>query len=303
MINLYQINYPLILDGGLSNVLEDQGCDLRHKLWSAKLIKTNPETIIKAHLSYLEAGADCITTSGYQATVKGFMDLGETMEQAKKLLLKSVEMAEEARDQFLGSANISRKIYIAASMGPYGAFLADGSEYRGDYSISETDLKKFHSDRIRVLASSKADFFAFETIPSLVEINILSELLMNSVKPSWISFSCRDELHLNDGHKISDAIHILANHPTVFAIGVNCTPPKFVSDIIRIIKSIAPGKRIIVYPNSGEVYDAKSKSWQGISDPDLFLDMAREWMEMGADILGGCCRIGPGHIQKIQGLR
>lgn len=283
-------------------MLEDQGCDLRHKLWSAKLIKTNPEAIVTAHLSYLKAGAQCITSSGYQATLKGFMDLGETAEQAKKLMLRSVELAEEARDIFLGSTNVNHKIYIAASMGPYGAFLADGSEYRGDYSISETELKKFHSERIRILDSSKADFFAFETIPSLVEIKILSELLINAARPSWISFSCRDELHLNDGHKISDAIHILAHHPTVFAIGVNCTPPKFVSEIIRIIKSIAPEKRIIVYPNSGEVYDAKSKLWQGISDPDRFLAMASEWMEMGADILGGCCRIGPDHIKKIQGL-
>lgn len=284
-------------------MLEDQGCDLRHKLWSAKLIKTNPEAIVTAHLSYLKAGAQCITSSGYQATLKGFMDLGETVEQAKKLMLVSVELAEEARDIFLGSTNVNPKIYIAASMGPYGAFLADGSEYRGDYSVSETELKKFHSERIQILESSNADFLAFETIPSLFEIKILSELLLNSSKLSWISFSCRDELHLNDGHKIRDAVQILAQHPKVFAIGVNCTAPKYISKIIQIIKNTGPDKKIIVYPNSGEVYNAESKSWQGISDPDLFLSMAREWLETGADILGGCCRIGPDHIKKIQRLK
>ena len=284
-------------------MLEDQGCDLRHKLWSAKLIKTNPDAIVSAHLSYLKAGAQCITTSGYQATLKGFMDLGETMEQAKKLMLRSVELAEEARDIFLGSTNVNHKIYIAASMGPYGAFLADGSEYRGDYSVSETALKKFHSERIKILESSNADFLAFETIPSLIEIKILSDLLINSPKPAWMSFSCKDEFHLNDGHKISAAVQFLARHPKIFALGVNCTAPKYISKIIQIIKNAGSDKRIIVYPNSGEVYNAESKSWQGISDPDLFLTMAREWLEMGADILGGCCRIGPDHIKKIQGLK
>jgi len=302
MIKLKSIKYPLILDGGMSNVLEDQGCDLNHKLWSAKIIETHPQAIVNCHLSYLEAGANCITTAGYQATVKGFMELGYGLTAAKQLVLRSVELAEKARSEFLTNSIVKDSIYIAASMGPYGAYLADGSEYRGAYTISEKELASFHLEQIKILDASNADFLAFETIPSLVEIKALSGLLIDTVKPAWVSFSCKDDLYLNDGEKISEAAKILANHPSVFAIGVNCTAPKHITSIIQTLKNSAPDKRVIVYPNSGEVYLADSKSWQGISDPNLFQTMAKEWFESGADILGGCCRIGPDHIRKIKAL-
>ena len=302
MIKLKSIKYPLILDGGMSNVLENQGCDLNHKLWSAKIIETNPQAIVNCHLTYLEAGANCITTAGYQATVKGFMELGFGLKEAKQLVLKSVELAEKAKSEFLTKNKINDNIFIAASMGPYGAYLADGSEYRGAYTISEKELESFHLEQIKILDASNADFLAFETIPSLVEIKVLSGLLIDTVKPAWVSFSCKDELYLNDGEKISKAAKILANHPSVFAIGVNCTAPKYITSIIQTLKNSAPGKRVVIYPNSGEVYRADIKSWQGISDPDLFQRMAEEWFENGADILGGCCRIGPDHIKKIKAL-
>lgn len=283
-------------------MLEKFGCDLNHKLWTAKLIQSNPELILKAHMAYLQAGATCITSAGYQATVEGFMELGENKSQARKLLLRSVDLALKARDLFVLKNQIDTPIYVSASMGPYGAFLADGSEYRGNYKITEQQLRLFHASRIELLASSGADFFAFETIPSIVEVKVLASLLKVTSKPSWISFSCKNELYMNDGSKISDAAKIIANHPTVFAIGVNCTAPKYISKIIKTIKMAAPNKKIIVYPNSGEVYHSKSKSWLGMSHPAAFEKMAIEWNEIGADIIGGCCRIGPEYIDKIKFL-
>ena len=300
---LTKIKYPLILDGGLSNVLEGFGCDLNHRLWSAKLLIDQPELIIRAHLTYLKAGANCISSAGYQASIEGFIKTGLSPLEAEKLILRSVELAEEARDIYLRNNNTEKKIYIAASMGPYGAILADGSEYRGHYAISEKALKDFHAKRIELLATSNADFFAFETIPSLPEVKVLSEVLTLFTKPSWISFSCKDELHLNDGNKISEAAKLLANNANVFAIGVNCTSPKYISAIIDILKQSVPEKKIIVYPNSGEVYHVQSKSWLGVSDPFSFEKMAHEWREKGADIIGGCCRIGPEHIHRIRGLK
>ena len=302
MIKLKNIKYPLILDGGMSNVLEDQGCDLNHKLWSAKIIESNPQAIVNCHLTYLEAGANCITTAGYQATVKGYLELGYGLITAKELVLRSVQLAEKAKSEFLTKNKIKDTIYIAASMGPYGDYLADGSEYNGAYTISEKELESFHVEQIKLLHASNADFLAFETIPSLIEIKVLSRLLIDTVKPAWVSFSCKDELYLNDGEKISEAAKILANHPSVFAIGVNCTAPKYITSIIQNLKNSAPDKRVVVYPNSGEVYLTESKSWQGISDPNLYQRMAEEWFESGADILGGCCRIGPDHIRKIKAL-
>jgi homocysteine S-methyltransferase len=300
---LTKIKYPLILDGGLSNVLEGFGCDLNHRLWSARLLIDEPELILRAHLTYLEAGANLISSAGYQASLEGFIKTGLSPLEAERLILRSVELAEEARDIYLRNNNTEKKIYIAASMGPYGAILADGSEYRGHYAISEKALKDFHAKRIELLATSNADFFGFETIPSMPEVKVLSELLSRFTKPSWISFSCKDELHLNDGNKISEAAKLLVNNTSVFAIGVNCTSPKYISGIIEVLKQSVPEKKIIVYPNSGEVYHVQSKSWLGVSDPFSFEKMAQEWREKGADIIGGCCRIGPDHIQRIRDLK
>lgn len=297
-----QISYPMVLDGGLSNVLEGMGCNLEHPLWTALLIQSNPELILKAHMAYLEAGATCITSSGYQASIEGYMQLGQRKENAEQFILKSVEICLKARQLFLEKTKNNNAVYIAASMGPYGAFLADGSEYTGNYNISDQDLSLFHKSRIDLLQQSGADFFAFETIPSLQELRILLKLLGASSKPSWISFSCKNETFLNDGHKISEAAALIANHPAVFAIGVNCTAPKYITDIIGTLKKYAPDKKIIVYPNSGEVYHVKSKSWFGVSDPEAFEKMALEWNEKGADIIGGCCRIGPEHISRISNI-
>lgn len=297
-----QLSYPIVLDGGLSNVLEGMGCNLEHPLWTALLIQTNPELIIKAHMAYLEAGATCITSSGYQASIEGYMRLGQSKTNAERFIIKSLELCLKARQLFLDKAHNNPVVYVAASMGPYGAFLADGSEYSGAYNLSDQDLHFFHKSRIDLLQPGQADFFAFETIPSLQELKVLSELLNASSKPSWISFSCKDEMYLNDGHKISEAATLFANHPAVFAIGVNCTAPKYITRIIGTLKKYAPDKRIIVYPNSGEVYHVKSKSWFGVSDPKGFEKMALEWNDKGADIIGGCCRIGPDHISRISKL-
>lgn len=297
-----QIKYPLLLDGGLSNVLESQGCDLNHSLWSAKILESQPEEIIKAHLAYLELGARCIITSSYQASIPGFLALGYDQGDAESYILKSVELAEEARSRYMASAQRTSKAFIAASIGPYGAYLADGSEYRGDYSISDENLRDFHLSRINILDSSNADFFACETIPSFQEAQVLAEILKGTGKSAWISFSCKDEHHLNDGTDIAVCTNMFANHPKVFAIGVNCTAPKYISGLIRAIKKRSGSKKIIVYPNSGEVYHAESKTWMGLADPIAFAAMAKEWLELGSDIVGGCCRIGPAHIKNVAGL-
>ena len=294
-----RISYPILLDGGLSNELERQGCNLNQRLWSAKMLETDPEAIITAHLAYLNSGAQCIITSSYQASVPGFLTLGYDQAAAERYILKSVELAEEAIRRFMRSGGNVIRPYIAASIGPYGAFLADGSEYIGNYGISDEKLKDFHLPRVRILDQSNADFFACETIPSFQEAKVLAEILKVTKKSAWISFSCRDEHHLNDGTDIGECAVLFAKHPKVFAMGVNCTAPKYISGLIRYLKKRSGSKRIVVYPNSGEVYNAESKSWMGLSDPNVFAEMAKEWIELGSDIIGGCCRIGPEHIKSI----
>lgn len=297
--NLLVENPPFIIDGGLSNVLEEQGWDLNHKLWTANLLEKNPDAIIGAHLLYIKSGAQCITTSSYQASIPGLIAFGYNKNAAEKLILKSIQLAEIAINMALDSGIIDHKPLIAASIGPFGAYLADGSEYRGDYEISDEALRNFHIERIRLLDTTNADVLACETIPSLQEARVLSDLLFHVDKPSWVSFSCRDEQHVNDGSKIKECVSIFRNHPLVFAVGVNCTAPKYISGIIEHIKASKVGKKIIVYPNSGEAYNAKTKAWQALSEPVNFVEMSKEWIELGVSIIGGCCRIGPEHIKSL----
>jgi len=295
MINMH----PLIIDGGLSNQLEKQGHNLNHKLWSAKLLESEPQAIIKAHLAYLEAGAQCITTASYQASIPGFMSIGYDMATAESLIMKSVHLAEKAIDQFHVKAI---KPIIAASVGPYGAYLADGSEYNGNYCVSEETLIEFHENRIRLLDQSNADILACETIPSLKETIVLSNILKNVNKQTWVSFSCKDEFHINDGTPIKDCVNILSDHPNVFSIGVNCTAPEYITGLVKSIKRKIKNKRIIVYPNSGDVYDAKSKTWSRSLDSISIQTMVKEWIKLGVDIIGGCCGIGPEQIRTISEL-
>ena len=293
------IKYPLVLDGGLSNQLDSQGCDLNHRLWSARLLETDPQAIKQAHQAYLEAGARCIITSSYQASVPGFMTLGHDRASAEAFIRKSTALAREAVNDFISAHPDQNLPLVAASIGPYGAYLADGSEYRGNYGLPDEELVAFHRPRIRLLETTEADFFACETIPSFQEARILGEILTQTEKPAWISFSCRDERHLNDGSSLRECAAVFAFHPRIFAIGVNCTAPKYISPLIRIIKDVSGDKRVVVYPNSGEVYNAASKTWSGTSDPSFFRQMVREWLDLGADIIGGCCRMGPEAIRAI----
>jgi len=290
---------PLIIDGGLSNVLESQGFDLTHKLWSAKLLDSHPEAIIKAHLTYLEAGAQCIITSSYQASIQGFLDAGFDEKTAKQLLLKTVDLAEKAVEDYIRTTESNFRPLIAASIGPYGAYLANGSEYRGDYGVTDEVLQAFHQERLYLLDETNADFFACETIPSYQEAKILATILKKTAKPAWISFSCKDGRHINDGTKMADAVSLLQDHPNVFAIGVNCTEPKYISSLIKIIKTNAPSKRVVIYPNAGLAYDATTKTWSGTASPDTFVAETKEWVDLGADIIGGCCQIGPKYIEEI----
>ncbi len=297
-----QLDYPVLIDGGLSNQLRDQGCDINHKLWTAKLLDENPKSIVDAHLAYLQAGAEVLITSSYQASVEGFVSQGHSQSRAIELILLTVELAREAENQFRKTFNAGQRILIAASIGPYGAFLADGSEYTGNYSVSDAELTGFHSERIKILEKSSADFFACETIPSYREACVLNELLRISSKFSWVTFSCRDSDFLHDGTRIAEAAGLFETNPKVFAVGVNCTSPEYIPAIICKVAEGCPSKRIVVYPNSGEQYNPQDKSWTGQSASSLFALQMTDWLRNGADIVGGCCRTGPDHIASMSSL-
>jgi homocysteine S-methyltransferase len=300
--DLEAMHYPLVLDGGLSNVLESMGCDLGQRLWSAAMLLTDPDALVRAHLAYLRAGADIITTASYQASIAGFVEAGRSVAEAEALLRRSVELAERARARYRAECPDGADVLIAASIGPYGACLADGSEYTGVYEAGDEELRAFHEPRLRIIAGSGPDLLAFETLPCLREIAILADLLDGVTIPAWFSFCCRDASHLHDGASLSEAIALLKDLPVVFALGANCTAPEYIADVIRLVQEEAPDKRVVVYPNSGEAYDAATGGWRETGEHGDFRRMAAEWIALGADIVGGCCRIGPDHIRSIRRL-
>jgi homocysteine S-methyltransferase len=293
----------LILDGGLASELERAGFDLNDPLWSAKVLLETPDAIGDVHRSYLDAGADCIISASYQATIEGFRARGLSVAASEDAIRKSVQLAIDARDNFWADENIRGdrlQPLVAASVGPYGAFLADGSEFTGVYGLDEKSLVDFHRRRWQILSSTGADLLACETIPSLREARALARLLGETPdRWAWFSFSCRDGEHISDGTPIVQCVRELAAVPRVAAIGVNCTAPAFITSLVEKIRGESETP-IIVYPNSGEGWDANTKTWTGAADPSSFARAAAGWREAGAQLIGGCCRTGP---DDIQGLR
>lgn len=295
--------YPaLVIDGALATELERRGCDLKDKLWSAKVLLEQPDVIRQVHLDYFKAGADCAITASYQATIEGFAKRGLNEKEAIALIQKSVKLAIEARDQFWSDASnrLGRpKPFVAASVGPYGAFLADGSEYRGNYGLTEKELMDFHRPRMQALIEAGADILACETIPCLIEAQAIAKLLKEFPNiTAWVSFTARDERYISEGQAFADCVKQLEDNPQIEAIGINCTSPKYISSLIREARKVT-NKPILAYPNSGETYDAMENDWTGDTVFDSFGEHAREWYEAGARLIGGCCRTTPEDIRVI----
>lgn len=285
----------------MATELEKKGYNLQHKLWSARILLSNPEAIRDVHLSYLEAGADCIISSGYQATIPGFMEEGFLEHEAIKMIEKTVGLAIEARDIYLRNNNRSIRPLVAAGLGPYGAYLADGSEYHGNYEISDDELYHFHRQRWDILKNLNADLLACETIPGIQEARVLRRLIQES-PDTWtmISFSCKNGTHVNDATPLRAITSIFEDCENLAGIGINCTSPEFIGSLIREARKGSPSKYIVVYPNSGENYNAVEKKWYGTSDPLNYCQAAVEWYNKGAQIIGGCCRTGPDYIREIK---
>jgi homocysteine S-methyltransferase len=293
----------LVLDGALATELERRGADLNDPLWSAKYLIERPDIIRSVHLDYFSAGADVATTATYQATFEGFSRRGIGVDQAAQLMRAAVALAVAARDEFwaVESNRVDRlRPLVAASIGPYGALLADGSEYRGHYSATDRILEDFHRPRLAVLASCGADLMACETIPCLREARILARLLAEFPELSaWISFSCQDESHNCEGEDMGACAAQLSASSQITAVGVNCSRPELMTPLLRRMRGHTD-KPLLVYPNSGERYDAKSKQWSGAAGTTGFGHQAREWYAEGARLIGGCCRTTPEDIRGVK---
>ena len=287
-----------VLDGGMASELEYLGAKIDGPLWSAHVLEVAPEKIVAVHRAYIDAGAQCIETASYQVSRMGYAEIGFAPDRADAALLHSVKLAREAAGAFP-----ERRILIAASMGPYGAALHNGAEYHGKYDCSHAELVRFHRQRISPLLSANGieapDLLAFETLPSLGEAQAIGEALAEWPEAAaWFSFTCRDEAHVAHGETLRACANAVAAFPQTVAIGVNCTLPAYIPGLIAELRA-ASEKPVIVYPNSGEGWDAVRRCWTGNGDPASYGAHAREWFAAGAGMVGGCCRTRPEHISLV----
>jgi len=289
----------VVLDGGLATELEQRGADLDHFLWSARLLAEAPDLIRDVHYDYMRAGADVIATATYQASFGGFERAGFDRMQAGRLMRLSVDLAAQARDRFWADPeNRQDRLapLVAASIGPYGACLHDGSEYHGNYGVGRQKLLDFHRPRLDLLAETQADLFAFETIPSYEEADVLLELMGEYPgRAAWLSFSCRDGQRVSHGELFADCAALADSSDQIIAVGINCTPPQHVSALLDTAGKVRTP--LVVYPNSGEHWIAGENRWAGQECSGF---PVRDWYARGARVLGGCCRTGPADIKAMR---
>lgn len=288
----------VMLDGGLSTELELRGADLDHELWSSLVLLDTPELLSEVYSAYLEAGADIISTATYQASLEGFMRAGLDQTQALAKMQKAVYLALEARDSYWQGQDrgSSLKPLVAASLGPYGACLHDGSEYHGNYAMGLEELVRFHRPRVEALADCGADLFAFETIPSLLEGQAIGELLKEFPDISaWISFSCRNGVDVSHGEPFAECANLADHNDQLIAVGVNCTPPENIPSLLKSADAIRTP--LMVYPNSGERWDAARQQWYGEASDSMNPVV---WHALGACLIGGCCRTGADDIRRMK---
>ena len=291
-----------VLDGGLATELEARGHDLSDRLWSARLLLTDPEAIEEVHLAYYRAGARVATTASYQATVPGLTRVGLDRPRALATIRLSARLAQRARERYredIGTAGPDDGLLVAGSLGPYGAMLADGSEYLGDYDPGTAAMRDLHAPRIEALLDAGVDLIAFETIPTVREAQVLVDLLVEAGARGWLSYQCRDARSTAAGEPIEEAVSIADGIESLVAVGLNCTSPRHVSALLAAARP-ATDRSLIAYPNGGDRWDPGGRHWVPSDDTGGFDPVAAAgWRDLGVTWLGGCCGTGPDDIAAL----
>jgi len=294
---------PVALDGGLATELEAAGHDLSDDLWSARLLRDDPAAIEDVHLAYYRAGARVAITASYQASYEGFAREGIPREEATLLLRRSVELARRARerraDEVEAAGEAVPRLLVAASVGPYGAMLADGQEYEGRYGLTREQLAAFHRPRMADLLAAGPDLLAFETIPSQLEAEALVDVLAEHPGvPAWLSYSCRDGAHTCEGQPIEQAVAVAERSREIVAVGLNCTRPEHVDELLTRAAS-ATRLPLVTYPNDGRVWDGPNRCWLGVGAAGFDPATVARWRSLGVRLVGGCCGVGPAGIRDL----
>ena len=304
--NILDTRGVMVIDGSMATALENKGLDLTHKLWTARALAEDPEQVKQVHIDYFRAGADCGITCSYQASIPGLMSCGYTEKEAEDLIRRSVELFLEARGEWWEKeGRTAGRVWplCLAGMGPYGAYLADGSEYTGAYQVSDDELIAFHARRAKLLLDAGADILLFETQPALHEVLLEAQIAEDMGADYWVSFSCRDGKHNGKGEPVAECAAALSHdHPHLKMIGVNCTKPEYIESLIHALRT-GTELPIAVYPNSGEVYDPVTKTWTHAGGELDFGTYALRYMAAGASAVGGCCTTVDQHIRQVSKAR
>lgn len=296
MFTSTELTAPIVLDGGLSTALEQSGVELTGSLWTARLLADEPDRIADAHRAYYRAGARVATTASYQASVDGLVAAGYDAGVARRLLVRSVTIAAAVRDEMRDEMREAQHdLFVAASVGPYGAMLADGSEYRGRYGVSSVQLRDFHGPRLELLAQAGPDLLAVETIPDIDEAQVIVELLDDLDVPAWVSYSVRGAATCA-GQPLSDAFAVLTGHQSVVAAGVNCSDQADVLEAVTTAVTVT-GLPAVAYPNRGGSWVSQTRRWE--YDGPFDVSLVDAWVAAGARLVGGCCGTGPAEVAAI----
>ncbi len=273
------------LDGGLSTALEAQGLAIDGAMWTGELLLSNPEAVTAAHRSFVDAGADIIITGSYQLSFEGGRRSGWTDDDVERALRNSTTAARlAANDDTL----------VAASIGPFGAHLNDGSEFRGNYGVTDRVIREYHDRRLELLLETEPDVLALETMPDLTEVRILLDLIESKSPdmPYWVSFTVSESGAISGGGTFAEACALVENYANAMAVGINCSPLAVITPTLSVVETDLP---FIVYPNAGQTWDSDAMAWVGVPEfaTQLHVD---EWVRLGARIVGGCCGYGPADI-------
>ena len=203
-----------------------------------------------------------------------------------------------------GKEHPEEPVLVAGGLGPYGAYLADGSEYTGAYGIDileDPGFQEVHLPRIEVLVGEGIDLFALETLPRLDEARALASMV-TALAPQaqcWVSFHVRpDGSTLADGTPLAEAAAWAEQEEIVVAVGVNCVAPGVVGRALPVLRA-ATNKPLVAYPNAGDLYDPATKTWQSTGDGAGIPELAPSWIDAGARLVGGCCRTRPAQIRQL----
>jgi len=279
-----------VIDGGLSTELERLGAKIQGELWTGRALLEDPAVVAEAHRAFALAGAEVVISSSYQLSRQGFEEIGLTAADADEALRQSIRVAKDA------VAGTNAK--VAASIGPYGAVLHDGSEYRGVYAVGQAELEKFHSERLAVLLEESPDYLAIETISNVVEAKALAQVLKNVDVPKWFSFTAGSSELLWSGEKVEDAVREIAELPNLVAVGFNCVAPELVAGLAERIKPLINAE-IIAYPNRGGTWDSAAGVWLG-NEPRELASWLDEWTAAGVTWVGGCCSTDSRDIASVK---